>query len=253
MFETSLIGSQPSQSTKKTPAVLATSAGLHVALLAAALSAAYWHVGPVAEPMENAEFIPELSLPPPPSGGTRVRNETPAPKPTTPVAETVQPKEEEIPDELPAPAAAETPNVVADFSTTPSASGGPVDSGGFGDGDGPIGGFDGSGHSEISGPGVVSDQPYEITGAIARPVLRTRVDPLYPETARRARQGGVVILKTVIDESGRVTQIQVVKGLGFGLQQAAIDAVSKWRFEPATMNGRPVKVFFNLTVNFSLN
>lgn len=254
MFETSLIDIQTSQS-KKTPAVLATSAGLHVALLAAALSAAYWHIGPVAEPMEAmVRWVPVVLPPPPASGGTRVRTETPAPKPTAPIRETVQPKAEEIAEEIPKDAEVETPSAPADAPTTLIASGGPAASGGPGDGDGPIGGFDGPGDGrDVSGPGVVSDQPYQLTGAIERPVLLSRVEPLYPESARRARQGGTVILKTVIDEAGRVTNVQVIKGLGFGLQQAAIDAVSRWHFKPATMNGRPVKVFFNLTVQFSLN
>ncbi len=253
MFETSLIDIQTSQS-RRTPAVLATSAGLHVAIFAAALSAAYWNIGPVAEPMENAVFIMQATLPaPPPSGGTRVRTETP-PKPVAPTQETVQPKAEEIAEDIPKAAEAESPSVPADAPTTLLSSGGPATSDGPGIGNGPISGFDGpSNGSDISGPGVVSDQPYKLTAAIARPVLLTRVEPVYPEAARRIHLAGTVILQTVIDENGRVTNVEVIKGLGFGLQQAAIDAVSRWRFEPATMNGRPVKVFFNLTVQFSLN
>jgi periplasmic protein TonB len=254
MFETSLIDIQKSQS-RRTPGVLATSAGLHVAIFAAALSAAYWNIGPVAEPMENAVFIMQASLPsPPPSSGTRVRTETAPPKPVAPVQETVQPKAEEIAEDIPKAAETEAPSAPSDVLTTLVASGGPATAGGPGFGDGPDSGFDGPGHgSEIPGPGVVSDQPYKLTAAIARPVLLTRVEPVYPEVARRSRQGGTVILQTVIDESGRVIDVTVVKGLGFGLQQAAIDAVSKWRFQPATMNGRAVKVFFNLTVQFSLS
>ena len=254
MFETSLIGTQTSQS-KKTPAVLATSAGLHVALLAAALSAAYWHIGPVAEPMEAmVRWVPVVLPPPPASGGTRVRTETPEPKPTAPTRETVQPKVEEIAEDIPKAAEAESPSLPSDAPTTLIAGGGPATSGGPGIGDGPISGFDGPNTgSDISGPGVVSDQPYKLTAAIARPVLISRVEPVYPELARRTRQSGTVILQTVIDENGRVTNVEVIKGLGGGLQQAAIDAVSRWRFEPARMNGRPVKVFFNLTVQFSLN
>lgn len=254
MFEASLIDIQTSQS-RRTPAVLATAAGLHFAIFAAALSAAYWHIGPVAEPRENAVFIMQAALPsPPPSGGTRVRTETAPPKPVAPAQEAVQPKAEEIAEDIAKAAEVESPSAPADVFMASLSDSGPATSGGPGIGDGPISGFDGpSTGSEFFGPGVVSDQPYKLTGAIVRPVLLSRVEPVYPESARRARLGGTVILETVIDESGRVTNVKVVKGLGFGLQQAAIDAVSRWHFKPATMNGRAVKVFFNLTVQFSLN
>ncbi len=47
--------------------------------------------------------------------------------------------------------------------------------------------------------------------------------------------------------------MKVLKGLPFGLDQAAADAVKRWRFKPGTLNGAPVDVIFNLTVNFKLN
>jgi TonB family protein len=45
----------------------------------------------------------------------------------------------------------------------------------------------------------------------------------------------------------------VLKPLPFGLDQAAVDAVRRWKFKPGTLNGQPVDVIFNLTVNFKLN
>ncbi|HEV7668207.1 MAG TPA: TonB family protein [Thermoanaerobaculia bacterium] len=252
MFETSLIDTQKS---RWTPRMLVTSAGFHFALFATVASAAYWHISPVVEPLENAVYIVPASLPPPPpAGGPRARTETAPPKPAAPTKEIVQPKAEEIAEDIPKAAEPTTPTLPTDVTLTSLTSGGPGVPGSPGNNDAPNSGFDGpSRGSEIPGPGVVSDQPYKLTGAIARPVLVSRVEPIYPEVARRTHQGGTVILQTVIDESGRVTNVTVVKGLGFGLQQAAIDAVSKWRFQPATMNGRAVKVFFNLTVQFSLS
>ena len=47
--------------------------------------------------------------------------------------------------------------------------------------------------------------------------------------------------------------VQVLKPLPFGLDQAAVDAVRRWKFKPGTLNGQPVDVIFNLTVNFKLN
>jgi protein TonB len=251
MFETSLIDIQKP---RRTPRILATSVGLHFAIFATVASAAYWHIGQVADPVENAIYFVQAALPPPPpASGSRAHPETP-PKPAAPAKEIVQPKAEEISETIPKAAEPSAPSAQTEVASSSESDSGPANSDGPGFGDGPNNGFDGPGHgSEIPGPGVVSDQPYKLTAAIARPVLLTRVEPIYPELARRTHQGGTVILQTVIDESGRVINVEVVKGLGFGLQQAAIDAVSRWRFQPATMNGRTVKVFFNLTVQFSLN
>jgi protein TonB len=79
-----------------------------------------------------------------------------------------------------------------------------------------------------------------------------KVNPVYTEAARRARIQGVVIVEAIIDKQGNVTNVRVLKALPMGLDQAAVDAVKKWRFRPATLNGRPVNVYFVLTVNFQL-
>ena len=89
-------------------------------------------------------------------------------------------------------------------------------------------------------------------GEMDRPVRVAGVDPVYTEAARRVREQGVVILDAVIDESGAVREIEVVKPLRFGLTEAAVRAVSTWRFEPARLDGRPIAVRYNLTVRFSL-
>ena len=54
------------------------------------------------------------------------------------------------------------------------------------------------------------------------------------------------------DEQGNVTNVEVLKGLPMGLAEAAVSAVKQWQFKPATLNGKPVAVYFNLTVNFQL-
>jgi protein TonB len=62
----------------------------------------------------------------------------------------------------------------------------------------------------------------------------------------------VVVLDAVIDTSGRVTEIDVLRALRFGLTKAAVRAVRTWRFEPACLDGRAVAVRYNLTVRFAL-
>ena len=76
------------------------------------------------------------------------------------------------------------------------------------------------------------------------------MEPLFPEEACAARISGIVVLETIIDRTGRVIDAKVLKPLPFGLDQAAIDAVRQWEFRPGTLDGVPVDVIFNLTINF---
>ena len=91
---------------------------------------------------------------------------------------------------------------------------------------------------------------YRVGGEVTPPVVVSRVAPEYTETARRARVNGIVILEAVIDRQGNVVDTRVLKGLPMGLDRAATDAVSQWKFRPATRHGEPVDVYFILTVNF---
>jgi protein TonB len=78
-------------------------------------------------------------------------------------------------------------------------------------------------------------------------------DPEYTEAARSARLEGVVIVEAIIDKQGRVTSTKVIKDQPMGLGAAAERAIKSWRFKPATLNGRPVEVYYNLTVNFRID
>lgn len=92
-----------------------------------------------------------------------------------------------------------------------------------------------------------------VGGDVKAPVLISRVEPVYSEVARKAGISGIVICEVVIDRTGVPGAIRVLKPLPFGLDQAAVDAVKHWRFEPGTLNGKPVDVIFNVTVNFKLD
>jgi TonB family protein len=87
---------------------------------------------------------------------------------------------------------------------------------------------------------------------IQAPVVVERVEPAYPEDYRRARISGIVILEVAISETGAVENIGVLKSVGSGLDMSAVAAVRQWKFKPATRNGKPVPVLFNLTINFKL-
>lgn len=96
-------------------------------------------------------------------------------------------------------------------------------------------------------------EPYRVGDGVTRPEKISGVPPVYTETARKARVTGVVILESTIDEQGNVTNIKVLKGLPMGLSEAAVEAVQTWKFKPATFEGRPVKVYYTLTVNFQVD
>jgi protein TonB len=77
-----------------------------------------------------------------------------------------------------------------------------------------------------------------------------KVQPVYPPLAKQARIQGVVILEAIIGKDGAVTEVKVISGHPL-LQQAAIDAVSQWKYKPTLLNGEPVEVVTTVTVNFA--
>ncbi|HCZ33992.1 MAG TPA: hypothetical protein DHV93_11380 [Holophagaceae bacterium] len=102
-----------------------------------------------------------------------------------------------------------------------------------------------------SGPAGTASSPvvhdFSMTGLI--PVHR--VDPSYPDFARRARVQGAVVLLMTVDEHGLPMQVSLLDGHP-ALREAALQAARQWRFEPARMDGRPVAASFRLTLNFRL-
>jgi len=94
--------------------------------------------------------------------------------------------------------------------------------------------------------------PIHVGGDVKAPVKTYSPQPAYTEIARKARIQGVVIVQAIIDKQGRVTNVKVLKGLPMGLDQAAVESIKTWKFQPATLNGKPVDVYYNLTVNFTL-
>lgn len=95
-------------------------------------------------------------------------------------------------------------------------------------------------------------ETFHAGGEVVAPVAIQSPAPQYTETARRARVQGVVILEVEVDARGRVTSTRVLKGLPMGLDEAAVKAVSDWRFQPGTRRGEPVPVVMTLTIRFRL-
>jgi protein TonB len=90
-----------------------------------------------------------------------------------------------------------------------------------------------------------------VGGKVQAPRLIRQVEPEYPPLARQARVQGDVIIDSMIDTEGRVTQMKVVSGSSL-LVQSAIQALEQWRYQPTLLNGQPVPVEMLVTLHFTL-
>lgn len=92
----------------------------------------------------------------------------------------------------------------------------------------------------LTDPGIIAPQRLEAPA------------PGYTEEARRARIQGVVIAEGVVSCQGRFESLRIVKGLGLGLDQSTLETLVRWRFTPATRDGSPVSVLYQVTIEFRL-
>lgn len=132
------------------------------------------------------------------------------------------------------------------FFSVSAGTGGPA---GIGNGVGDqIGGGRGSRYGQGDEDGV-----YSIGGGGASaPVVIRMVEPEYSEMARRARISGSVLVDAEIGPDGKPHHVRVTRGMGAGLDEKAIEAVTGWLFRPGEKNGRPVTVRATFEVNFRL-
>lgn len=93
---------------------------------------------------------------------------------------------------------------------------------------------------------------FRIGAEVSPPVPIYKVEPEYSEEARKIGYQGTVVLSTVIDAEGTPTQIKVVRSLGMGLDEKAMEALGKWKFRPARKDGKAVSVVSNIEMNFRL-
>jgi len=134
-------------------------------------------------------------------------------------------------------------------------SGGPGDGGGIGSGIGTgigpgrgpglgagEGGGEGGGDVVYSGAG----------GGVTAPTLVWKTEPEYSEEARQARLQGTVLLRIEVNTHGQAQHVTVRQSLGLGLDDRAMEAVKKWKFNPGRVNGAPAVVVAYVEVNFRL-
>ena len=193
--------------------------------------------------------------------GPKKEPERPAP---TPAPEPVQkPSEPPPPEQKPDPAppiVAPVASVAADDheragvvdSASETDSHGPGGGGGAGAGSGTgMGEGEGSGLGPGSGGGT-GGGPYRPGSGITPPSLLREVKPDYTEEARRRSIVGDVELEIIVRSDGSVGNVRLLRGLGSGLDQRAIDAVRQWKFSPARRFGTPVDVIVEVAVEFRL-
>jgi len=119
---------------------------------------------------------------------------------------------------------------------------GPGHGRGIGDGDG-----NGIGSGDRNGASIFSPG-----GGVSMPRVIFDPEPEYTDEARRLKQQGNVVLACVVGADGRVHDARVQRALGLGLDEKAIEAVRRWKFEPSRYNGKPVAVKIMVEVNFRM-
>jgi TonB family protein len=125
---------------------------------------------------------------------------------------------------------------------------------GLGMGTGSNGGI-GPGKGVGFGPGDyggIGGAVFRPGGAVSAPVVIYKVEPEFSEEARKAKYSGTVFVEIVVDTEGQVRNPHVVKSLGLGLDEKAVEAVSKWKFKPGMKGGAPVNVRALVQVDFHL-
>jgi TonB family protein len=98
---------------------------------------------------------------------------------------------------------------------------------------------------------AAGEPPVRVGGQITEPAKIHNVPPMYPDRARLAGRQDIVFLDAVIDDRGKVTDVQPLRGSA-EFAKAATDAVLKWRYRPTLLDGRPVSVVLTVTVAFFL-
>jgi TonB family protein len=105
----------------------------------------------------------------------------------------------------------------------------------------------------VQEPSAPGHGVFRVGKGVAPPVLLSKTEPEYSEQARKARYQGSVMLYVQIDPSGEPTNIKVVRALGLGLDQKAMEAIAKWKFRPGSKEGNPVTVEATIEVSFRLS
>jgi periplasmic protein TonB len=238
-----LLDSDPNRRRASRPLPAMVSLAVHAVLIAAVIIVPLFNtdIPPAAEGALRAFFaMPAVAAPPPPPpppappAGARVAVKAPAVAPPPPDAFTAP---IEVPDQL----AVEEPLSLGVEGGVPGGVEGGVPGG-------VVGGIVG---------GLPQDQPappskvVRVGGQIKAPKLIASDPPVYPDLATRAHLSALVILEVHVGEDGRVKSATVLRGQPL-FDEAALEAVRKWRYRPLLLNGVPTEFIATVNLNFRL-
>src|ERR1700730_6039858 len=104
----------------------------------------------------------------------------------------------------------------------------------------------------VAVPKVATPQRVRVSQGVTQGLVIRRVQPNYPPLARQARIQGTVLLQAEISKDGTIQNLRLISGHPM-LAPAAIEAVKQWKYKPYILNGEPVEVETQITVNFTLS
>lgn len=113
----------------------------------------------------------------------------------------------------------------------------------------------GSGSGSGIGPGSggnIGGGVRRVGGGVSAPQLIYQVEPEFSEEARKAKVAGNVLVTLIVDTNGKPQRVRVLRGIGMGLDEKAVEAVRQYKFKPAMAGGQPVMVEVNIDVNFQI-
>ncbi len=116
-------------------------------------------------------------------------------------------------------------------------------------------GVAGTGSGPFAGPGSsdAADGVYTVGGGVLNPTLIKQTLPKYTDEAIKAKVQGIILLKIIVRKDGSVDSPKIIKQLGYGLDEVAINEITHhWQFRPGTLNGAPVDVWATVEVAFTL-
>ena len=114
-----------------------------------------------------------------------------------------------------------------------------------------IGSGDGAGIGPGSG-GNIGGGVYQVGGSVRPPIAIFTPDPEFSEEARKAKFSGNVVVSLIVGADGKPRNVHVLRGVGMGLDEKAVEAVQQYKFKPALQNGKPVAVYLNIDVTFQI-
>ena len=244
MFETSVVRVRAAAAPRRV-GLLTASIAVHSLIIIAAVAVTVSSVEfPTRAPNEMRLFRPIAAISIPPALGTPHT----APRPAAPAPAAPRP--------APAPTVVTAPAIVPDVVPS-AASVAATDSAATTPGGGPgtVGRPDGvpGGVGDTAAPaGPPGDAVLVPGGEVKSATVIHRVEPIFPPAALAARMNGTVVVRCIIGKDGTCRDAEVASTTMAIFNQAAIDAVRQWRFEPGTYRGQLFDTYFELTVKFNV-